>query len=531
MSHPLRAASLGAALAAIEAGQMARAGELAGAWLARNDTDQEASLLLGLALAGQGLAQRAAPLLHGAALARPGFAHPCRDLARLRPDAPDLVEAQFRACRALDPTHAGLGYAHADFRFDQADPAGCAALLRDLLPHAPGFAPAENLLGMALVELGEIEGAILAFHGAIGLDPGQAAVWSNLGSALKILGRFEDAMTAHDRALALAPHDPMLRQNRAVTLLRAGRMAEAWPDYEARLAGRERPGLPPARMLPQLDGLDLAGRTILAWHEEGFGDTLQFCRFLPLLAARGARVLAALPRELARLLSCLDGVEILHPDAALPPFEYHVPMFSLPRAFATTLATIPARIPYLRPDSALVASWAPLLPQGELRVGLVWAGQARPWVPSFTMLDGRRSMALANLAPLAEIPGLALVSLQKGPASAQAGGWPGTLHDPMPLAEDFADTAAIIANLDLVVSVDTAVLHLAAALGKPTILLDRHDSCWRWLDGRIDSPWYRSLRIIRQERPGDWAPVVARAAGILAAMAGAPSLPNDPPMR
>jgi hypothetical protein len=210
-------------------------------------------------------------------------------------------------------------------------------------------------------------------------------------------------------------------------------------------------------------------------------------------------------------------------------------MFSLPRAFGTMLDTIPAAIPYLHPDPDLVASWARRLPapaQG-LRVGLAWAGQARPWAEAFTALDARRSLDPARLAPLAAVPGVTpartttdqdecgsararagihFVSLQKNPAGCP----PLALIDPMPAVTTFDDTAAIVANLDLVISVDTSVVHLAGGLGKPVFLLDRYDNCWRWLSGRTDSPWYPTLRIFRQPRPNDWTAVIGDVTTALA---------------
>jgi Flp pilus assembly protein TadD len=520
--YVLRGEVLGQAMAALEAGRFREAEAVAGGWVAREPGDLDARLLLGLAIAGRGEAAGAAPLLQAVAEARPGFAHPCRDLARLCPDAPSLVAAQYRACRALAPTDRKLGYAYADFLLGCENPAAAAAVLRGVLETAPAFGIAHNLFGMALYDLGDIAGAVAAFRRATELDPEEAAPWANLGMALKVEGRFDAALAACDRAVARAPGDPQIRLNRAVALLRAGRMTEAWPDYEARMAlGGAR--LPMVLLLPAVAGLNLSGRTVLVWHEEGFGDTLQFCRYIRLLAVRGARVVAWVPAELARLFATLDGVaEVLTGTPALPPFDWHCPFFSLPRAFATTLHSIPNHTPYLRAESALAAAWAARLPrQGDVRVGLVWAGQARPWVASFTALDRRRSTSLATLAPLGAVAGARFVSLQKGPPAAEARCPPDGLDvfDPMGGVTDFADTAAIIAALDVVVSVDTAVAHLAAAMGTRVLLLDRYDSCWRWLAGREDSPWYPSLRILRQPASGDWASVVARAAAILAGMA------------
>jgi len=523
-AHAIRVAALGSMLGALEAGQIRAAEVQAQSWIAHDPDDVEATLLLGLAIAAQGDAARAAPLLLRVAAARPDFAHPCLDFARLRSQAPGLVTAQFRACRALAPTDSRLGYAYADFLLGTGNAAAAAAVLRALLRTAPNFGPAHNLFGMALMELGDIARAIAEFRRAADLDPNEGAVWANLGMALKTEGDFDAAVAAHDRAVACAPDDPRLRLNRAVALLRAGRMAEAWPDYEFRLAAARGLNLPMARLLPLVDGLDLAGRTVLAWHEEGFGDTLQFGRYLPLLAARGARVLVRLPPPLLRLFAAMPGIVTLDDNANLPPFDWHVPVFSLPRAFGTTLATIPAEIPYLHPAPSLVAAWGArldaALPAGLLRVGLVWAGQARPWLPWFTTLDGRRSMALATLAPLGAVPGLALVSLQKGPPADEQRTAPHglALYDPMPDVADFADTAAIVRNLDVVVSVDTSVVHLAGALGTKVLLLDRYDCCWRWLSGRQDSPWYPGLRILRQTRPGDWQPQIQHAAVLLGEM-------------
>ncbi len=509
-----RAALLAASLAALEGGRFGEAESQAGAWAAFDADDVEAMLLRGLALAARGEAARAAPILQRVAALRPGFAHPCRDLAQLLPDAPVLVAAQFRACRRLAPQDRGLTLAYGEFLLDTGRAAAAAAVLRALLRQMPRFAPARLLFGMALLDLGNLDGAIAAFRAVTRLDPSNAAAWSNLGMALKIEGRFEAARAAHDRAVALAPQDMQLRLNRAVALLRAGWMAQAWPDYESRLRLSPQPRLPLDRLLP--DGVDLTGRTVLVWHEEGFGDTLQFARYLPMLAARGARVVVSAPPELARLLAPL--AEILPAESALPTYDWHCPFFSLPRAFATTLATIPAPIPYLHATPRETVAFAVHLPAGGLRVGLVWAGQARPHLPGFTALDRRRSIDLASLQPLGQIPGIELVSLQKGPAAEQVRDLPPgmILADPMPLAQDFADTAAIIAGLDVVVGVDTAVIHLAAAMGKLVFLLDRYDSCWRWLADRSDSPWYPRLRIVRQTRMGDWAPVVASVAAALA---------------
>jgi hypothetical protein len=256
-------------------------------------------------------------------------------------------------------------------------------------------------------------------------------------------------------------------------------------------------------------GESLAGRTILALHEDGFGDTLQFLRYLPLLAERGATVIACVPPALERVMRLVPGVTAVVTAAdALPAHGHVCPMFSLPRVFGTTIDTVPP-VPYLAFDP-------PPRPPGRVpRVGLVWAGQARPHLPGFRSLDRRRSAGLAAFAPLAALTGIRFVSLQMGPAARQPAPPGLVLEDAMADVTDFADTARVIAGLDAVVSVDTSMVHLAGLVGKPVLLLDRYDCCWRWLHGRADSPWYPKLRIFRQEQPGDWSAPMARIAAAL----------------
>ena len=493
---------LRAALDHLQQGRFAATEANCNALLARGP-DCEAELLLGLALGAQGQTPQAMRLFDRVARARPGHAHPCRDLAELL---------------------AGLG------RTDEA-----VSHYQTWLARAPDDAAAHHAIGLLLAELGRIPEALLHFQRVVAIDPDPAMGWSNLGMMLKIERQFDASIAAHDQAVARAPEDPQVRVNRAVALLHAGRLTEAWCDYEWRLRQPGHASLPMTKLLPDIHGCNLAGRTVLVTHEEGFGDTLQFLRYVPMLAARGARVVLAVPNELARIAATLDGVSEILPPSPLPlagevgersspgegsapgtDFDFRCPVFSLPRAFGTTLQTIPAPIPYLRADPILVEAWSHRLPAGP-RIGLVWAGQARPWLSGFTTLDRRRSAGLAHFAPLGAVPGVRFISLQKGPPALEARTAPPgmTLHDPMSDAADFADTAAIISNLDLVVSVDTAVVHLAGALGKPVFLLDRYDNCWRWFSGRQDSPWYPLLRIFRQDSIGDWVPPMHRVAEAL----------------
>jgi Glycosyltransferase family 9 (heptosyltransferase) len=226
-----------------------------------------------------------------------------------------------------------------------------------------------------------------------------------------------------------------------------------------------------------------------------------------------------MPEPLMRLVRGQKAIaECLTGNVTLPKFDFHCPVNSLPLVFETTLETIPAPVPYIQADPELVTAWKARLPAAGRRIGLVWAGEPRGYDPAAQALDKRRSLPGAAFAPLIAVPGLSFVSLQMGAAQAEL---PAGVHDPMGGVKDFADTAAIIANLEAVVSVDTAVAHLAGAMGKPVLLLDRYDNCWRWLSGRTDTPWYPTLGIFRQPHMGDWEPALAAVADALKAFADA----------
>lgn len=512
-----RTQNLHVALTLLESGRGEQA-ELVCRHLIDQETgDIEATLLLALAIGMRGDADAAAPLLNLVSRARCDHAHPCRDLAQmlLAQGNAALVAPQYDSCLALTPNDPRLRYAYAEFLRSTGDAVAAVALLEPVLRAHRNSPEAQYQMGLSLGEAGEFADAAEHFRQAIAYDPGPAAFWANLGMMLKAESRFDEALHAYAEALARSPDDRQIRVNRAVARLHAGRFTEAWQDA-AWLLESEHPVLDSARTLPPLSVLpDLTGRTVLVVQEEGLGDTLQFLRYLPLLARRGARVVVAVPRELTRLMQHVSGVaEIPDSDAPVPSHDFHCSFNGLPRAFETTLETVPCDVPYLAADPALVAAWSRQLPMThKLRVGLVWAGQARPWLPGFTGLDRRRSAGLIALAPLGKVAGVQLVSLQKGATAETAR--PFDMIDIMHQVRDFADTAAIVANLDLVISVDTSVVHLAGAMNKPVFLLDRYDNCWRWLSGRQDSPWYPSMQIFRQQRSGEWAPVIARVAAAL----------------
>ncbi len=394
-------------------------------------------------------------------------------------------------------------------RWDEA-----AALCRRALTIAPGFGEAHTTLGAILQEQDRLHEATVCFRKALALRPDDAAAHNNLGVTLQRQGEMEAATACYRRAIAHRPDAADAHLNLAAVLLAHGDMAAGWPEYEWRWQTAQMRQARRPFPQPQWRGEAAGGRTLLIHAEQGFGDTLQFCRYAPLAAARGWRVVLEVQRPLARLLRSLDpAVQVVERGDALPDFDMHCPMLSLPLAFGTTLESIPAADAYLRADPVQAATWqmrlAAMAPRGP-RVGLAWAGSPRLHAPSTsaTVADRRRSMPPEQLGRLFDVDGVHFFSLQKdGPKPPAA--FP--LTDAMGEMGDFTDTAALVANLDLVISVDTAVVHLAAALGKQVWLLDRFDPCWRWLTRRRDSPWYPTLRLYRQTLPGDWGPVLDAA--------------------
>ena len=425
----------------------------------------------------------------------------------------DEAERLFRQVLAVNPRHADslhlLGViAYQTGRHDLA-----VDMIRKAIAINPREASLQSNMGNLLLQQGRLDEAVACYRRAIELKPDFSEGLNNLGNALRAQKQLDDAVDSYRRALKLRPDDPEVHYNLATALLARGDMPAGWEEHEWRW---KMPQLAPSRRhfaQPQWRGEPAEGKTLLIHAEQGFGDTLHFCRYAPLAAAQGLQVILDLPRPLVRLLGSLSGVDqIVASGEALPAFDLHCPMMSLPLALNTTIDTIPADVPYLRPDAAQVRFWqerlGALQNQGR-RIGVAWAGNPRPHILAAAAIGRRRSIAPDRLAPLFELPDLHFFSLQKDGPAAPAD-FP--LTDFMAEMGDFADTAALIANLDLIISVDTSVVHLAAALGKPVWLLDRFDPCWRWLVGRRDSPWYPGLRLYRQPKPGDWNSVVAEVA-------------------
>ena len=382
-----------------------------------------------------------------------------------------------------------------------------------------------NSLGTTAHALGRYDDALTWYGKALSFDPKHHHAMCNAGTTLQTTGRFDAALEHFARAVAIKPDFADAQLNIARCRLEAGDYAAAWPQYEWRWETSQ--GLPGRRHFPQplwLGDHAVAGKTILVWAEQGFGDMLQAVRYAPLLAARDARVILLVPSHLQALFARIPGIaEVLAYGAELPAFDLHCPIMSLPLAFDTTLETIPAGVPYLHADGRRSAAWRERLAAlPGLKVGLVWAGSHR------YLLDRRRSMRLAQMAPFGTVPGVTFVSLQKDAPAQQALRPPAglTLHDWTAELHDFDDTAALIEALDLVISVDTAIVHLAGALGKPVWVLNRYDTDWRWLRDRDDSPWYPSLRLFRQKRPGEWDSVLDE---VRAALTAHPPTMASPP--
>ncbi len=369
-------------------------------------------------------------------------------------------------------------------------------------------------LGNLQARRGRFEQARRSFEKALAIAPGNAATLVSLGHLLASEGRLEEALEPLDRAVALQPGYAGARWNRALVLLALGRWKEGWADYEWRFQCPEVVGQigRVESALPRWRGQPLDGRALRVVAEQGLGDTLQFCRYLPLLVERGARVTFVCPAPLVALLKGIEGVEVVEqgsePERA---FDFQVPLMSLPHHFATTPGSVPAAVPYLHADPARLDAWRARLAGEGAKVGLVWRGNPANW------RDASRSLALERLAPLAAVEGVRFFSLQVGEAArAELERSPFAIEDLGPGLTDFGETAAAIGQLDLVVTVDTAVAHLAGALGRPVWLLLDTPSDWRWLREGDTTPWYPTMRLFRQPRPGAWDEAVARLASALA---------------
>jgi tetratricopeptide (TPR) repeat protein len=421
--------------------------------------------------------------------------------------------ASYEQALAVRPNHAGALYNRGNTlrqlsRFDEA-----LASYDRALALRPDHVEALNNRATALQHLNRFAEAVASYDRVLALKPDYVEAYSNRGKALHQLNRHDEALASYAKALALRPDHATAHWNEGLARLVCGDFERGWPAYEWRW---KMPAMSPARNFSQplwKGDADLAGKTVLLHAEQGFGDTIQFCRYVPMVAARGARVVLEVPPPLKPLLESLAGVQqVIARSEPLPQFDCHCALLSLPLAFDTRLETVPAAVPYLAAPPDRAALWARRLgPKAGPRVGIAWAGRPTNWN------DRNRSIDVAALLGLA-IPGITLVSLQKQLRTSDRellAAQPHIRRLGEELA-DFADTAAVIAQLDLVISVDTAVAHLAGALGKPVFILLPYAPDWRWLLERTDSPWYPTARLFRQPRPGDWDSLIAEVRVALA---------------
>jgi Flp pilus assembly protein TadD len=432
------------------------------------------------------------------------------------------AEAAYRAAVALAPQspifHDNLGIALDDLgRRPEAEASFRAALALD-----ETYVDARHNLGKTLHAQGRLDEAGSVLQEALRRRQDDPRILNDMGVLLHELGRHADAEMVYRTALSLSPDDADLHYNLGLALLVTGHLREGWSEYHWRWKTEGYRVRQRGFTQPEWDGAPLPGGRLLVHAEQGLGDTLQFCRLAPLALARlgpGASLTFEVHRPLVSLLrDQWPGVEIVGRGDPLPAFDAHLPLLSLTGALGLDHDTIDGA-PSLRPAPNRVAAWAErLISLPGLKVGLVWAGGLRPDEPHADAIDRKRSITLAALAPLAAVPGVSFVSLQKDAPAAQAKTPPPgmSLLDPTDDLTDFVETAALAANLDLVISVDTAVAHLAGALGAPVWLLNRFDTCWRWELERQDTPWYDQLRQFRQPTAGDWDSVIQAVAAALA---------------
>ena len=420
------------------------------------------------------------------------------------------AESRLDQLLALRPGDPDAMLARANSILAQGRPAEALPEYEQVLAVAPQAAQAYLNRGNALLDLGRVEPALESFRSALQVRPDYVEALVNMGGVLQHLNRYEEACAAFDEAIALAPETAAAHWNLGLSRLVQGQLAAGWAEAEWRWQALQCEPLATSR--PQWTGEPLAGKTILVYSEQGLGDTLQFCRYVPLLVQRGARVLLRVQEPLQRLLRTLPAdCMLLGVGDALPAHDYQCALLSLPPAFGTTLESIPHAVPYLSSQPALVERWRGVLgaPEGW-RVGIAWSGSATH------VNDRNRSIAFADLR--LAMPGVQLVSVQKEVRAEDRAALDasGAVHCGE-LLTDFEQTAALMACLDLVITVDTSVAHLAGALGKPVWVLLPFSPDWRWLLERADSPWYPSARLFRQPARGDWAGALAQVRDALAA--------------
>lgn len=478
----------------------------------------EARNNLGNALVELGRAEESVPHYRAALAIRPGHAPTLYNLgnALLASGQTEEAEVRFRAALAIMPNHAGALNNLGNVLRAQGNTAEAEASYRRAVALRPEAAGSHNNLGSALLALHRPAEAAACFMEALRLLPGYAEACNNLGGALLAMDRPEEAASLFRRAYELDPDQVQARFGEALALLSLGQFREGWDAYESRwLDPRFTEGVR-TYDTPRWEGEDIAGRTILLHSEQGLGDTIQFVRYVPMVRSLGARVVLEAQAPLLPLLSGFADVLVTE-GADLPPHDVHCPLLTLPCLFGTELASIPADVPYVRADRRLVAAWQQRLgPAAKRRVGLAFSGS--PDHPE----DGLRSIPAALLQPLLAVTGVEFHVVQKdirGPDAAALRDMPDVRVHADRLAT-FAETAALLTQMDLVISVDTSIAHLAGAMALPVWVLVQASADFRWLRGRSDSPWYPTARLFRQAKPLRWETEILLVADALMAFGG-----------
>jgi Flp pilus assembly protein TadD len=435
---------------------------------------------------------------------------------------PAEAEAHLRKAFSLNPEQVETQVAWCQFRSAEGDAAGAWQWLRWALAREPDHAEAVNMRGILLHKDGRFDEAVEVFQQAEAL--GHRAAASNRGNSLLDMGCMNEALHAQELAVERDPECAGARYNLALTRLRLGHWEQGWPGYEARWKFREVHRIPRIFRQPRWQGEALNGRRILLHAEQGLGDTIQICRYAAMVAARSGHVILQVQEPALRLMQSLAAVRAGLVETALlgatppefdPKFDLECPLMSLPAVFGTTVETVPWPGAYLGADPLLTAEKKFQFPhsilQGKHRVGLCWAGNPR------YKADRQRSVQLATFLPLLRTPGVTWIALQKGSAAEQLAALPGDVSvlDGSSNDRDLAETAALISMLDLVITTDTCIAHLAGAMGKPIWILLPHLSDWRWLQRTETTPWYPTAKLFRQRAPGDWDELLERVIGQL----------------
>jgi tetratricopeptide (TPR) repeat protein len=470
---------------------------------------------LGVALKMQGKPEESVASYQQALRLKPNYADAHNNLGVAFKELGRLEEAvaSFQEAIRFNPN---FGHAHSNLastyrklgRLEEAVASNKQALR---LKHDD--AEAHNQLGASLIECGRLAEALIHIHQAIRLRPDYPYAHNNLGIALADLGQLEEAVASYQEAIRLDPDCVEAHGNLAMAWLLMGNFEQGWPEYEWRFRNKDYPL--PRFPQPAWDGSPLAGRTILLRTEGGRGDALHFIRYAPLVKDRGGTVLVECPKSLMPILASCPGIDRLVPESSRPAesFDLQAPLLSLPALFGTSLATVPAKVPYLFADAKLVEQWRQVLRySGGFKIGIAWHGN-----PKLSRQGvGRRNVALAQFAPLGRMAGVSLFSLQKGPGTEQLAEV-SSLFSVIDLGswideagEAFMETAAVIKCLDLIITIDTSIAHLAGALGVPVWVALPFAPEWRWLRDRDDSVWYPTMRLFRQSEPGNWQPVFER---------------------